>query len=190
MLKGTSHVSIVSKYSVPPLKRSHQTSKWMVVSCHWCKQGAAVPQLRVRLADLCASLNSGIYRSARNKHLHCITSKRRLRVWKNDGKSLRYGKRTAIRFVAWPWHTTKMSNSARALSPQGWTVFQSLKAASISCIGSWNRPCKVLHGNVGHAKTSLLDAECAYTQLGNKWKDLDHALMAVGNGYTPGSLDR
>lgn len=65
-------------------------------------------------------------------------------------KSLRYGKRTAIRFIAWPWHTTKMSNSARALSPQGWTVFQSLKAAPISC-GSRNWPCKVLHGNVEHA---------------------------------------
>lgn len=66
-------------------------------------------------------------------------------------KSLRYGKRTAIRFIAWPWHTTKMSNSARALSPQGWTVFQSLKAAPISCTGSWNWPCKVLRGNVGDA---------------------------------------
>ena len=78
----TSHVSIVSKYSVPPLKRSNfkQTSKWML----W-----AVDANKARLylncePDLltCASLNCGIYKSAQNKHLHCITSKRRLRVWK------------------------------------------------------------------------------------------------------------
>lgn len=30
----------------------------------------------------CASLNCGIYKSAQNKHLRCITSKRRFRVWK------------------------------------------------------------------------------------------------------------
>ena len=78
-----SNVSIVSKYSdvfCPTETIKLQTSKWML----W-----AVDANKARLylncePDLltCASLNCGIYKSAQNKHVHCITSKRRLRVWK------------------------------------------------------------------------------------------------------------
>ena len=73
----------VSKYSdvfCPVETIKLQTSKWML----W-----AVDANKARLylncePDwlTCASLNCGIYKSAQNKHLRCITSKRRFRVWK------------------------------------------------------------------------------------------------------------
>lgn len=58
-----------------------QTSKWML----WAAMDANKTRLYLNCEpDLltCASLNCGIYKSAQNKHLRCITSKRRLRVWK------------------------------------------------------------------------------------------------------------
>ena len=71
----------------------------------------------------------------------CSTSCKTPKQYSTHPKHAKHCKRSFFIFAFWaplcskmlPQHTKKMSTSARALSPQGETAFQRLKADSISC---------------------------------------------------------